>query len=518
MAKHWLNITTLGRQALLTLLLIALVGCTPTPAGPQHVTIRVDGQEQTLTTQAGTVREALTEAGIRLDNLDYVQPSEITQLEDGMTIEVTRVIQTLHTVTETVPFGRQVVRDSSIALGESRLLQSGQPGVREYVYRITQENGVETENTLVRNALIVTPVDEVQLVGTRPRVETAVITGTLAYLENQDAWVMRSSSNNRRRLTSLGDLDGRIFTLSPDGELLLFSRAVSETDHINELWLISTTQAEAHPLPLGVSDALWADWDPAGERIAWTTAEVVERAPGWRGQNDLWIATLNRQRTLVSRRQLLAPEAGGGYGWWGTRYVWSPDGAQLACSRPDSVGVVVIQGAQQQALGAFPGYRTYSSWAWNPGLGWSPDGNFVAAVFHGPDPAGGDPEESPVFDLWLLEATDAYSANLASEVGMWSTPQFRPDGETLLFGRSQIPHQSGSSGYMLCTIDRDGSNERCHYPPAGQPGVELPLWAWNPDGESIAFIQWGDIYLLRPQDDTTAPITDEGSITAFDWK
>ena len=50
------------------------------------------------------------------------------------------------------------------------------------------------------------------------------ITGTLAYLSNQDAWVIRGSSFQVRRLTNLGDLDGRVFALSPDGAYLLFTR------------------------------------------------------------------------------------------------------------------------------------------------------------------------------------------------------------------------------------------------------------------------------------------------------
>ncbi len=500
--------------------LLTLSGCItpPTPVGPQQVTVHVDGAAIQISTLAPTVREALTEAGVRLDNLDYVKPPETTLIRSGLTIEVIRVVQETHIITQTVPYSRQTVRDSTIPVGESRLLQSGQPGVREFLYRITRENGVEMENTLVRDSLTQPPVDEVQLVGTRPRLQTVTITGTLAYLENQDAWVMRNSSNNRRRLTTLGDLDGRVFVLSPTGGQLLFTRASADPAHINELWVLNTTLADAEAASLNVQDVLWADWDPRGERIAWTTAEVVERAPGWRGQNDLWVATLSSQQRLVSQRQVLKPEAGGGYGWWGTRYTWSPDGRQLAFSQPDAVGVVTVQNGQRETLGTFPGYRTYSSWAWNPGIAWSPDGDFVVTLLHKPGPAGGDPEESPVFNLWVVEATGAYGAELAAEVGMWAAPQYSPDGETILFGRAQVPYKSDISTYGLCTLDRDGSNRECHYPPPDEPGVQLPLWRWDPTGEHLVFVQWDDIYLLRLSDGQAAPITDGGRISAFDWK
>ncbi len=502
----------------LCLLLAVLVGCTPLPTAPRRVTVVVDGERITLETQAATVREVLTEANVTLENLDYVTPAEVAALQEGMTIQITRVVQWTETITETIPFGRQTVRDATIPQGQSRLLESGQAGVREYVYRITSENNVEVERTLIRQGVSQPPQDEILLVGTRAQVLPTVFTGTLVYLHNQDAWVMRNSNNNRRRLTTGGDLDGRVFTLSPDGARLLFTRVVTSEEHINALWLINTVEADAEPFPLGVNDVLWADWDPEGERIAWTTAEVVERAPGWRGQNDLHVAVLSPRDTLISPRQVIEPEAGGGYGWWGTRYAWSPDGERLAYSTPDEVGVISWVRRERQTLATFPAYRTYSSWAWNPALTWSADGRFIGTVLHGPNPHGGDPEESPYFDLWVLEASGAYSAALASEVGMWATPVYDHVGGQLTFGRAQLPYQSQLSGYRLCSIDRDGSNSTCFYPPEGEPGLEIPLWIWNPNGQRLAFIQRGDIYFLERAIGNAAPITDGGQITALDWK
>jgi hypothetical protein len=129
-----------------------------------------------------------------------------------------------------------------------------------------------------------------------------------------------------------------------------------------------------------------------------------------------------------------------------------------------------------------------------------------------------DPEESPVFDLWALEATGAYSAELASEVGMWTSPHFGPDGETLLFGRARIPYQSHLSSYELCTLDRDGSNQRCFYPPEDENGIELPRWLWSPDQQFVAFTLRSELHLFRLEDEIAIPVTDGGDIAAFDWK
>ncbi len=508
----------LGLAALSLCTFLLLTGCQKLPGSPARVVVAADGERRTLETQSATVRDLLAEVAITLGPLDQLQPPETAQIRDGLIITVTRVIQNLETVTETVAFGRQLVRDASLTEGETRLLQAGQPGIRERIYRVTIEDGQEIERTLIKNALTRTPQDEVLLIGTQPRVTTVPIEGTLAYLEHQDAWVMRSSSANARRITALGDLDGRVFTLSPDGKQLLFTRALTDSDHFNARWLINTLAADAEPREVAITDLLWADWNPDGKEIAWTTAEPIERAPGWRGENDLWLATLSTQGRLTNRREILKAEAGGGYGWWGSRYQWSPDGEMLAYARPDEVGIVDLDEKETVPLATFPAYRTYSSWAWAPEIAWFPEGSLIATVLHGPTPGDGDPEESPVFDLWVLDVTATYSAELASEVGMWAAPQVSSDGETLLFGKASVPYQSHITSYGLCTLDRDGSNRSCFYPPEGEAGIEIPGWLWSPDRSFIAFILRDNLYLLREGETTALSVTDQDGVTTLDWK
>ncbi len=503
------------------LLLVLLPACTPPralPTRPDRVALHVDGERLLLETHAESVADVLKEADVTLDELDRVRPPETALIGNGQTITVTRVRQSEEMITHTLPFEREIVRNASLPEGESRLLQAGQEGVREQVYTLTFEDGVEVKRVLARDEVVRSPQDEVLLVGTRPRITTTSITGTLAYLEHQDVWVMRESTANPRRLTSFGDLDGRIFTLSPEGDRLLFTRAVTDPAHINALWMVPTEGAEIEPVDTELRDILWADWSPDGRYLAWSTAEVVDRAPGWRGRNDLLMATVTRRGSVGYQRTLLEPEAAGGFGWWGTRYRWGPNDDQLAYARPEEVGIVDLDEQERQPLFAYPAYRTYSSWAWVPELSWSPEGAFLATVGHGPAPNPVDPEESPVFDLWVVETTGVFSAELASEVGMWAAPQFSPDGETLLFGRARIPYQSHLSSYTLCTVDRDGSNALCHYPPENETGIELPVWRWSPDSASVVFIFRDDLHVLNFVELTPLPVTDEGGVTAVDWR
>lgn len=495
-----------------------LAACTP-PTLPnlEHtITIVADGERQQLTTGAGSVRQVLGEAGIELGDLDRVSPPEVTTIQDDITITVVRVSQTTKVIAQILPFERQVIRDATIPEGESKLLQSGRSGTIERRYLITFEDHVEIDRILIEERIIDEAQNEVRLIGSKPQLEQIPITGTLAYQSNQDAWLIRDHTFQRRRLTHQGDLDGRVFSLSPDGQLLLFTRAATETDRINDLWIIRTSQASPNPVPLGLTNVLWADWSPDGATLAWTTAEPTDTAPGWRGQNDLWTADLSQQNTLVSRRQILEAEAGGGYGWWGTRYTWAPDGEYLAFSRPESMGVVAISTREQSTLMRFPAFRSYSSWTWNPDITWSPDSNFTSAVVH--IPSGEEPEESPVFNLLSLEAEGAYSGTLAVEVGMWAAPRFSPDGDQILFGRAIVPYQSANSHYTLHLIDRDGSNQRTLYAPDDGTGLEVPVWSWSPDGLMVLLIRFGDLYLLPIDGDAIQPITDEGNVTHVSWR
>ncbi len=507
-----------GAMALGSLLLLLSACDTPAlPTPTYNLTIRVDDTDRKLETVSETVGATLDDASIHLGPLDRVTPPEITAISDGMVITVTRVVQSTEVITSTIPYQREIVRDATVPEGVSRLLQSGQEGIRQRQYRVTIEDGKVVDRVLVSESITELPQDEVRLLGTKPELQSVTISGTLAYLSNQDAWLIRGNNLERRRLTHFGDLDGRVFALSHDGTRLLFTRAVTDEQHLNGLWFVRTTEADPVSVSLDVEDLLWADWAPNNRTIAWTNAEIVPEAPGWRGLNDLWVADITDRDVFIGREQVLKPEAGGGLGWWGTRYTWGPNDTLLAFSRPDVVGVVDLRSGSHIPLLTFPPYRTYSSWAWNPTPSWSPDGEFLVVTAHAGGPGEEEPEESPIFNLMILSRSGHYSAELALEVGMWSAPQFAPDGDRLLFGRALIPYQSANSSYTLHTVDRDGSNQvSLHKEEAVE--LERPQWIWGPGGQAVAYLQFGDIYWFSLPDGKTVPLTDEGNVRQIVWR
>ncbi len=510
------------------LLLLGLVACGPR-SETCTITLVADGASREITTEALTVQDLLDEAEITLDAEDRVTPVEPTLLRDGMTVRVVRVSTHIETENRQIPFDRRTVHDTSVPAGETQLLEPGVTGVEELTYRIVLEDEIEVDRRLVRRVTVREPRTEVILVGAQLDRRPISVTGTIAYISNYNAWEIRTRSPNQRRLTDGGDLDGRVFALSPDGSHLLFTRAPTDTEKslVNTFWLFDTSVVDVEPVRLSVDNVLWAEWEPncyatrSGTtcRIAFTTGTKAEGNPGWHANNDLWIARLDPGTgELMAEREVLEPGGGGPYGWWGTTYAWSPDGASLAYARADEVGVVSVDDGQERPLARFPPYRTYAPWAWTPGLDWSPEGEFIVTVLHGPDPAGQPPEDSPVFDIWALAADGTITAQLASEVGMWSTPTFAPDAQYIAFGRSRSPYASHTSTYDIYTMDRDGSDQRLIFPPGDEIGPQYPMVSWGPGGGQFIVVYQENLYLIQVPEGNVYQLTDNGGVTAARWR
>lgn len=474
------------------------------------------------------MREALAEAQVELGPQDRVKPDLYTQLEPGLAIVVTRVKEEIKTRREVVPFERQTVSNEALATGETRISQLGVNGEDEITIRVVYENGVEVSRTEVSRATVIQPVPEILVVGPQGELPSTPIEGTIAYIANNNAWLMRDSSGSRRPLTTGGNLDGRVFSLSPDGRQLLYTQALSDEINLplNELWLASTTIVGETPITVGLQGVLSAEWSPVISQpmIAYSTAERTASPPGWRANNDLWLYTPSRPPLSGEARrkavQVIPANTQGLYPWWGTTFVWSPDGTHLAYARPDQIGVINLKTEKPVSytltpLVDFVPLKTFSEWVWVPGLSWSPDGQFLAAVVHGSPLAAEPAEESQVFDLWLLSLDSGISAKVSQQVGMWANPAWGKIG--IAFGAATNPLQSATSRYFIKLIDRDGSNKRQIFPFSEELGVQLPQLVWSADGESLLFTYNGNLYMIDNKGTPPVQLTADGQASHPQW-
>jgi hypothetical protein len=492
---------------------------------PLEVSIHADGSQHSVRVEGGTtVAQALAQAGLQLGALDRVSPPLYALASTASEMVIVRVIEEFEIEHVTVPYTQQTVRSEMLPAGTQRLLQAGRNGLEEVTYRVRLEDGQEVSRSPVRQVVVEAPVPEIVLAGAQTQTATISLAGRLAYLETGSAWVMSGSSRERTVVAITGDLDGRVFSLAPDGIWLAASRTAESG--LNALWLYST-QAPGAPLALGVANVVhpvaWSTELPLA--IALSTVQPSQAAPGWKANNDLRVVSIGVAGQPASPQQVLPPQVGGRYGWWGTSFVWSPQGETLAYRRPDSIGV--IDGRTGRTLASFPvtPYVSPTDWVWMPGLSWSPDGRFIYSVAHGAPLGLEIPESSPAFDLVAIPIAGGASLTLRPRVGMFASPVVSPLGEAASGGEAQVaflqalqPLESESSSYRLMVMDLDGSNARAVFPSEGEGGLEAQQVVWSPQGTHLAFVYRGDAWVVEVSTGLAQPLTASGRVTAVDWR
>lgn len=509
-------------------LLLGVLLITACQARGGQVTVIADGERRIVTVRESTVGQVLEQAGVAVGKLDRVSPDTWELVRPGDTIVVTRGREEFVEVEKDLPFTREVVRNEALSAGEQRLAQKGEPGKVRLTYRVFYADDVETERTEVRRTVLKEPVSEIVVVGAQGSFASVPISGTVAYISNGNAWIMRETSGSRRPLTSQGDLDSRVFDLSPDGRHLIFTRTGSEEIDapFNTLWIVTTTVLGETPVPLAPENLLYGQWSPDGQRFAYSTAEHTGGRPGWKANNDLWLASFSARAGTIQTQEptrLLPPSSEGAFSWWGAKYAWSPDGKYIAYARPDQIGVVDVALKLPIRLIEFPEYNTYSDWIWTSSLSWSPDSRFIVCTVHEPAGQGIADEDSPIFDVKVVAVDRSVHARLAREAGMWAGARWSPpvngSNSLIAYGLARQPHESDRSRYDLFLMDRDGSNPRRIYPPAGEAGlVAPPQIAWSPTGHQVLLVHRGDLFLLDINSGLTRQLTGDGGASLPRWQ
>lgn len=514
-----------------------------------QVELTADGETVQVTLAAGsTVQQALDQADLSLEALDRLDPPAYTVLSDGAKVQLVRVSEEFEVEQVILPFERQTLRNESLPVEKEVLIQRGKNGLQEITYRRVFEDGVEVSSQPmpVNSVILEEPLPEIRMIGVQTPFSPIDVPGRLYYLRDGNLWKIEGNTGNRRAVLTTGDLDGRVLSVSPDENWLLFTRRSDVDGRINNLWAGFIGEAEEgrsdseaeEPLliDLGVDNVIhFADWAPGSNtKIYFSTVEPRPTAPGWQANNDLLSLTFADTGWTTQWVTIIEANSGGVYGWWGTNYQWSPDGRWLAYARPDSIGYVDYKsGTITKTLDILP-LQTFGDWAWVPGIAWGPDGNVMYATEHGAAPGTGAAGDSPDFDLTAGLFNSGPFLRLVSQTGMFAYPLASPlqqlgSGDLeyqIAFLQAETPERSEASRYRVVVMDRDGSNRRMLFPDPESAGLDPQQhWgAWStallPGGDhlGLAVIYQGNLWLVDAVSGEAFQVTGDGLTTRVIWR
>ncbi len=533
---HWNGWVILSIVAVLW-----LAGCVAQPAAPEMITVKIQADGQTLQAQlpaGSSVQQALDAVGLSLSSLDRTEPPVSATLVRDAAVRVIRAVESFEIEEETIPF--EQLRQPTELLPEGQLkldpIQKGEPGLRQITYRVLTEDGKVVSRTVFKSEIVKSPVPQIVLVGVRPIVTHFEIPGRLVYLFNGEAWILEGKTNNRRPAIRSGDLDGRVFSLSADRSWLLFTRRSSSSEQINELWVANLDADPVTEINLNVKNIIhFADWIPgSSSKVIFSTVEPRATAPGWQANNDLYALSFSTSGWVSKwqEKPILEANSGGIYGWWGTNFIWSPDGEALAYARPDQIGLVDFEtGVLTATIDILP-LQTGSDWAWVPGLSWGADGKTLYSINHLAEEGADIPEASSLFDLIAVPLGQGKPVSLVQQIGMFGYPVASPrqpglEGEAsyqIAYLQAIFPTQSENSNYRLMVMDRDGSNRLLLFPPEEKPGLKPQQVVWSPapltdqGSFGIALLYQDNLWIVDANSGLARQVTGDGLVSRVSWK
>ena len=147
----------------------------------------VDGSRpaQTLTTSAATVGDALTSAGVTVDQKDWVTPALSAPIKNHLKIVIRRVRLETQNETQPIPFKTVFKMSRAVPPGRVQAGAHGVPGVLTKTYNARFVNDALKSRTLVCSRVTTPPVDQETLAGIRVREARALPSRSGSYQRMQ---------------------------------------------------------------------------------------------------------------------------------------------------------------------------------------------------------------------------------------------------------------------------------------------------------------------------------------------
>ncbi len=122
---------------------------------------------------AETVEGVLADAGIDLQGMDFSRPVENAPVPSDGRLEIVRVSEETLVETQPIPYTSERVPDPEMAVGEQKILQTGQNGEKITSVRVRYENGEEVERESETEWISKQPITQKTAYGTRVVIQTS---------------------------------------------------------------------------------------------------------------------------------------------------------------------------------------------------------------------------------------------------------------------------------------------------------------------------------------------------------
>jgi resuscitation-promoting factor RpfB len=137
------------------------------------ISVHVDGKDLSVRTAGKIVGEALAQAGLSLDGLDYAVPAEGEPLPADGRIRVVRVREEILREQSSIPFERANQPMPDLELDRTQVVQPGALGIMESIIRIRYEDDVEVGRTPEGQQVLLLPQKRIVRYGTKVVIRTA---------------------------------------------------------------------------------------------------------------------------------------------------------------------------------------------------------------------------------------------------------------------------------------------------------------------------------------------------------
>jgi uncharacterized protein YabE (DUF348 family) len=133
----------------------------------RDLVVTTGGDVINIRSAAGTVGEALAEAGIPLMGLDTSRPLENEALPADGQIQITRVVESISVELEPIPFPTDTIDAPDIPFGQDEIIQPGVEGVTMIRTRIRFENGKEVSRKVEDETVLSEPQTRILASGSK---------------------------------------------------------------------------------------------------------------------------------------------------------------------------------------------------------------------------------------------------------------------------------------------------------------------------------------------------------------